>query len=253
MIYCSAGTKTVATWLFLGTAQVGRLAQWVAKSCPPGVAVIPGAPHWFANKDGSDVPDFIVRYTATMVDELTRRYGQPTSIIAESQAAGGVALYLQKVRDNVGQLILLQPLGLNTHEYTRPPSPYSELQRRVNHNFLHQIPSLFTDLRLLFNHAFLIRTIKPGTSKAKAQSEAGLVCSILDPVKELFLDGTPIHIVSGEHDILFPPAEIRSNLDAAGMGSIPISIVPKTPHSPLSTRAGRLLLDEAIRISRRRY
>jgi pimeloyl-ACP methyl ester carboxylesterase len=200
-----------------------------------------------------DIPEFMLNYTASIFDELLRRYGRPASIIAESQAAGGVALYLQKVRDNVGQLILLQPLGLNTHEYTRSPSLYSELQRRVNHNFLHQIPSLITDLRLLFNHAFLIRTIKPGTSKARAQYEAGLVCCILDPVKELFLDGIPIHIVSGEHDILFPPAEIRSNLDAAGMGSIPISIVPKTPHSPLSTRAGRLLLDEAIRISRRRY
>ncbi|MFZ1801988.1 MAG: hypothetical protein WAU03_03690 [Candidatus Saccharimonas aalborgensis] len=249
MIYCSAGTKTVTTWLFLGTAQVGRLAQWVAQSCPPGVAVIPGAPHWFANEDGSDIPEFIVRYTATMVDELTRRYGQPASIIAESQAAGGVAVYLQKVRDSVGQLILLQPLGLTTHEYTRSFAPYSELQHRVNHNFLHQIPSLFTDFRLLFNHAFLIRTIKPGTGKARAQYEAGLVCSILPSVKELFLDGTSIHIVSGEYDSLFPPDKIGSNLDAAGMRNIPIYIVPKTPHSPLSTRAGRRLLERAFMIA----
>lgn len=62
-VWYSAGTSRVDTIVFLGTVQVGELVKMTAQTCPPHVAVVEGAQHWYAADDGHDIPDFMIEYT----------------------------------------------------------------------------------------------------------------------------------------------------------------------------------------------
>ena len=55
------------TVLFLGTSQVGKIAQWVAEAMPTGTVVVEGAPHWHAHPSAHDLHDFMQNYTTRLV------------------------------------------------------------------------------------------------------------------------------------------------------------------------------------------
>ena len=247
-IHLSSGTQSVQMWLFLGTVQIGKLPQWVANMCPPGVAIVAGAEHWRSADDGSDTPEFLLAYTLGAMEELQKQFGTPTAIIAESQSTSSVILQCTEHNILPRQLILIQPLGLTSRVFMEKPDPYRELLRRARINLRHQMPTLTWDYRLIYNYILLSYAAKPRSTKARSQYLTGLA---LDVVPELARLARLINItiVSGENDKVFPASELQQSLKGAGICNIPIVQVARTPHAPLHTYFGKRLLVKALEIA----
>lgn len=156
--------QNAQTIVFLGTVQVGKLPAWIARRCPSGTVVVQGAPHWLARDDGSDIPEFMYRFTREAFTGILKTF--PTNkldIITDSQATPGVLRLLttdSSKAAKVSNLVLLQPLGLNATAYAGAADErIAVFKKRITMNFKYQLVSLVSDWRLLYNHGQLLRIV----------------------------------------------------------------------------------------------
>lgn len=248
-VWLSSDSSTIDTVIFLGTVQVGKLAQWVAESSPPRTAVIQGAPHWFAKEDGSDIASYMLNYTKNSLDSLATDFElHGMNIIADSQAVPGVIqLFAQdNYKPYAKNIVLLQPLGFNADSFAgTDDQKIDTLKNRTIKNAYYQLADLLLDSRLRYNHRLLSKTVSFRDPKARAQYTSGLKYNSLPDLKDLVRTIENITIICGEKDKLFMANEIKNNLRQADI-SIEVVVVKNIPHSPLATRRGLVLLNKAF-------
>jgi hypothetical protein len=249
-VWVTGKNSPIHTVVYLGTVQIGRLPAWIARHSPMGTVVVQGAPHWLASDDGSDILEFMQRFTKeAFMAILTLPCEKRLNIIADSQAAPGV-LWLSTLSSNAGKvnkLILVQPLGLNSTAFTGMTTERIRLfKKRITRNARYQLSSLLSDRRLLYNHTRLLRTVGYNNAKSNAQYGSGLTHDGVSDLKKLYDARIAVVIICGENDKIFPPQEIQATLRRYQL-DIPVVVVPGVPHSPLATRLGMKLLDEARR------
>lgn len=249
-VFTRHDTTVVRSILFLGTLQTPRLARRVASLCPAGTVVVQGAPHWKADKNGVTIPDFMFGFTETALDMILQHFTTPAKItlIAESQATP--AIIKLGAKQSVGTIVIMQPLGLNSQSFPGTLAQKSqELTRRMRKNFTHQLPALLQDANLRYNHTVLaaLSARESLLGRAANQYGAGLA---YDGLPDLQKVATKTHIILGEQDKLFPPKEIIPTLGLHNIKCASVVIVPNTPHSPLSSKAGQNFLRQVFEESR---
>lgn len=247
-VWLSEGTQTIKTILFLGLAQLGHVAEHVASICPPGIAIVEGASHWNAADDGHDVPAYVSNYAYCSLQRVIDEFelGE-VDIIAESQAAASIVIALahSDYIENVRNIVLVQPHGLNRSAFgADPDAMIHELRRRTLRNARHQVRPLLTDKSLRTSHRQLLKYANLNDPASRARYVAGLDYGTVDDLR-VVASSHRTRIVCGEKDELFPPSEITDNLRANDI-YVDVSIVPGVPHSPLGTRLGQRLLAEAL-------
>lgn len=241
----------VETVIFLGTIQIDNLVKWVAESCPPGTIVVQGVPHWLAQSDGSDIPEYMFHFTKCVLDALLKDFSLTRAhIIAESQAVPGILkLFTWKRYTHYAKKItLLQPLGLNTAAYQGAEELRIKVfRRRIIANLLHQFPTLMFDRRLRYNHRLANKMVGIAlrNPKARAQYSSGLSYDAMSHLRHLASLHKDVVIICGANDKIFPAAEIRAALIENKI-TIPVHAIKGAPHSPLATRYGRRLLTAAL-------
>lgn len=249
-IWFSDDSSSVENIVFLGTVQVGKLPEWVAKKCPPKTAIVQGAPHWYAKPDGSDIPSYMFGYSvASFQALLSVRDVRPSAVVADSQAAPGTILLFgrSEYKQYMSKLALVQPLGLTAHIYNGSDEDRMTLfKQRIIKNSYHQLTSLLTDSRLRYNYRMLSRFTGHSDPKTMAQYSSGLKHDSRTELKELLAINPSVSIISGSRDKIFPIAEIRQSLDMADI-RLGIISVQGVPHSPLASRKGSKLLEKAFK------
>lgn len=235
--------------VFLGTVQIGKLPAWIAKRCPDGTLVVQGAPHWLARDDGSDIPEFMHRFMEEVFTGVLKMYKtKKIHIIAESQAVPCVLELLAEdsYKTKVGELVLLQPLGLNAAAFAGSTEErINQFKRRISKNLQYQLFSLLSDRRLIYNHRQALRTVGYGNPKSDAQYNVGLMHDSVKDLKKLQAARIRTLVISGKNDMLFPPQEIQATLHKNKL-EIPVITMHGVPHSPLATRQGMKLFNEAL-------
>jgi pimeloyl-ACP methyl ester carboxylesterase len=164
-------------------------------------------------------------------------------IIADSQAAPGVLNWLaNNDPKSVTQLALLQPLGLNTAMFgTTQVERIKLFRNRITKNFRYQLRALLSDRRLRYNHRLVLKIVGYNSPKAHAQYGNGLKHDSVADLKKIKSSHVRIVIICGQHDMMFPPSEIKDTIQKNNIG-VPMLIVPGVPHSPLATKNGIRLL-----------
>lgn len=245
-VYSTSSLREIKSILLLGTVQTGSTPRSVAKFMQAGTAVVQGAPHWFASKDGIDIPEFVFGYTKHAVKSiLTKTKNKKVHIIADSQAVPGAINFAKNHASSVSQLSLLQPLGLNRSAF---PGNISErvgtLRKRIISNFRYQVPTLLSDLDVPRNHIKIAGITLRDTLRGSAANQygTGLAYDSSDELRQVS-ESIPVYIIAGENDAIFPPAEIVATLREAAINNTHLTVIPNIPHSPLSSRAGRKLLN----------
>lgn len=252
-IWFTSPDKPVERIVFLGTVQVGKIAEWVARESPEATAIIQGAPHWFAKDDGSDVRDFVHDFSENALDNILLTHeASLLRIIGDSQSAA----FTLKIATNkkyfnlVDTVVLLQPLGFNIQPYdTSPSKRMKTFRRRFMKNAIYHLVHVPTDARLRHSHRQVYELVSADSKKADAQYAAGLAYDALDDLEQAHKMGLKVSIICGSLDKLFPPKEIRHNLQARGL-PIEVIEVPRVPHSSLPTKQGLKLLHAAFELAR---
>jgi pimeloyl-ACP methyl ester carboxylesterase len=245
-IWVRGSFANVHTVLFLGTIQIGPLPKIIASSCPVGVAVVQGAPHWYAQPNGNDIPDLIYAFTEYIYDFIQLQTLIRLNIIAESQAAPGALRLAARKNSKIHKIVLLQPLSFNSDAFSATNAQnFDQLLARTRKNFHYQIPFLATDTGLILNYiimlAFSVRETALG--RLKNHYAAGLT---LSSVNDLLAVNNIASIIVGENDQIFPYSEIAKTLKDNNIQNIHISTIANIPHSPLSSKAGKILLFRAF-------
>jgi len=247
-IWLSDSSAPINCVVFLGTVQIGKLPAWIARDCPPGVAIIQGAPHWKAKTDASDLYEFMHHFTeSALANVLNMHRAARISIITDSQATPKALEILSKGNyiGTVASLVLVQPLSLNPKAFG--VNGIETLKARVKSNLRHQLSFIPIDRRLIYNHRQILRVIDYDNAAADAQYALGLATDSIEPLKKLRAARIPITIVCGEKDELFPPHEIEEHLQENNL-DISVLVVKNTPHSPLPTKQGMRLFRQALEI-----
>ncbi len=250
-IWFTSDDDALDTILFLGTVQIGKLPQWVAEQCPPRTAVVQGAPHWHAKADGSDIPEYMFRYTKEAFDAILAGYRvEPLHIIADSQAVPGVVrlFSLRQYSPYMKDAVLLQPLGFTKNIYDGTDKErVQRFKHRVIKNAYYQLLTLATDRRLQHNHRVLLKRVNFRDPKTSAHYNSGLKYDSLPDLKQLLTRNTNVTIVCGANDTIFPAREIEANLRKESI-VVRLIEVKGVPHSPLAGRQGVKLLQTAFSI-----
>lgn len=248
-IWLSDDSSTIDTVIFLGTVQIGKIAQWVARSSPPRTAVIQGAPHWFAKNDGSDIPSYMVNYAKDSFDSLASDFMlKDLNIIAESQAVPCVLQLFARgdYKSYMKNLVLLQPLGFNTNSFAGTNDQRIDtFKSRIIKNTFHQLADLPLDGRLRYNYRLLSKIVSFREPKDRAQYSSGLKHDSIPDLRALMKINDNITIICGKNDKVFVAKEIMENLRQANL-PIKVVVVKNVPHSSLATRKGLILLNEAF-------
>ena len=233
------------TILLLGSGQVEHVFHRVAQICPPNIAVVQGAPHWFITEDNAN--NFMAIFVKQALDFLlAHSQTSQLHIIAESQAAPPTIFCCAQPEyvPRLSQLTLIQPLGL-THNYYQPHRHVIKLfQRRVAKNMLRQFGSLLTDKHMRRNYRTVMKRVNFTNITIQRQFVHGLSVNSFSDLQQIHYN-RHIVIISGKQDALFPPRVIRQNLTKHQL-PIPVIRVPRVAHSSLATRQGYRLLKIAL-------
>jgi len=241
-----AGAHRPKFVLFLGAAQAGKIAEWVARHCPPSTIVIQGLPHWFV--DDEDISTFAIRYTQEALRAVISHYSShKIHILVESQAAPSVMklFMVDEFKNHLGDLVLIQPLGLNYSTFNNTSDPFSLFLERTAHNAKYQWRQLL-DRMFYHNARQLSRQLDLRDPMFRTHYTTGLQQDISTELKAL-QDAKKRHItiICGTNDKLFPPEEIVRTLEQYKI-NIPVQQISGIPHSPLATRHGLRLLKAAF-------
>ncbi len=251
-VWFSDSSDRVDMVIFLGTVQINKLPEWVAGKCPPRTAVVQGAPHWYAKPDGSDMSDFILYYTANAFSNIvaTKKVTK-VNAIGESQAAAAALLLFALIDGNeqyLRDMVLIQPLGFSKRVFCGTAEERVALfKKRIIKNGSRQLARLLLDRHLRYNHLQLSKMVNLKDPVCAAQYNSGLAFDVSAELRKLHELGHNIHIVCGAKDTIFPAREIRDSLRAE---SVPIEVteVKGAPHSPLATKQGTRLLNQALEL-----
>ena len=240
------------TIIFLGTGQIKRIPYWVAKAAPAGTVVVEGLPHWHSKPDAEDIVTFTQQYTKYAFLTILKIYSQKKmNVIAQSQAAPGVLWLANRLQQEVGNIALVLPMGLNTeHLGNTNEERYEELKRRSLKSLFHpeqlQLKNIYAGLLLA---KIIIRGHKDGSTKRKYTK--GVSHSAMNELTVALENDTRIiSLFLGEDDALFPVAEIQRSLTDAKIIQIDVRIFPKKAHTSLTTRQSTKIVKQAVQIVR---
>lgn len=249
-VYFNVHPQKVAAVFVLGSGQVAKLPKMVASHLKVNSAVIQGLPHWHALEDGSNLMQFTLGFADESIGVIARSAMSKITLVAESQAAPGAVAFTRNNPSIIKRLILIQPLGLNRQAFANSKQPImSEFRSRVQQNSKHQIGSIFNDWKLFYNHYTLLRRQLGSDFRRMFDThyEIGLNSDITYGLREV-IKVVPVHLVIGEKDEIFKPAEITSTLKRENIALTSTHIVTGVPHSPLVSRAGRKLIKEVEKL-----
>lgn len=248
-MHLSPGSTTVTAVVLLGTVQIGDMPLRAAMSCPPNTVIVQGAPHWMAKPDGSDVPEFVHKFTHAALRTIYKLWPASRYVfIAESQSVPSLlrALTRTPLGAHASAVLLLQPLGFTHSEFGNTPQKrITELKKRVVRNSYHQIGGIITDKWLRYNHRLIHQSMKGRTQEALVQYDAGMAYNALPDLLQLHKIQKNIHIIAGEFDAIFPPKELSAHI-CQHLPNVTIHTVRGVPHVPLGTHKGKLLLQKAF-------
>ncbi len=252
-VWLTEDSGALDTVVFLGTVQVGKLAEWVARDCPPRTAIVQGAPQWFAKEDGSDTAEFMYGFTESAFKSLQANYSfKSLHVIAESQAVPGVVLLfnMTEYKHCLKSAVLLQPLGFTANIFAGTDEQRLALfKKRIIKNAYHQLTGLLLDSRLRHNHRQLTKLTSFRDPQVKAQYNSGLKHDSLPELKQLLSHNSHVTIICGSNDKIFPPHEIKASLKLYGL-KVPLLTVVGVPHSPPATKQGNKLMAKAFSLLR---
>lgn len=248
-IWFTGSSKKVETIIFLGTVQIGKLPEWVAEECPPNTIVVQGSPHWHAKEDGSDIPEYMYMFTKEAFISILKNFSiNKVKIIAESQAVPGVVRLFSLKTHSVylESMVLIQPLGLNTHAFSGSDHQRIKLfKNRLIRNVSHQFLYMLTDKRHRYNYRQVSSKINFRNAVSRAQYSSGLMYDVTTDLKMLYTKNNNIIIFCGENDKVFIPAEIKENLRKQSI-KVEVRTIPGVSHESLATKQGQKLLYAAL-------
>lgn len=239
--------------LFLGTVQVGEMPKHVSRLCPPGTAVVQGAPHWKAEPSSNDLIDFMYEFTKQAFEYINLQFHRSKflTIVAESQAAPGALRLATSFTSQVESLILIQPLGLNSSAFSGSGSERAkELFKRARKNVSLQVNSLMRDQRMIRNYLLMLGVNVRETilGRVSYQYGVGLAYSAIHDLAKV---AQKTIIIIGTLDQLFPYEEIAADLAGRDIDNIRMVRVQGVAHAPLGSATGSKLLARAFELSQK--
>lgn len=243
-VWTHKGEPLIHTILFLGTVQVGEMPKHISRLCPPGTAVIQGAPHWKAKPSSDDLIDFMYEFTKQAFEYINLNFHRAkfVTIIAESQAAPGALRLASSFTSQVENLVLIQPLGLNSSAFTGSASERAkELFKRAQRNVSLQVESLMKDQRMIRNYLLMLGVNVRETILGKTSYQYGVGLSY-SAIHDLAKVARKTIIIIGTLDQLFPYKEIVTDLASCDIDNIRMVRVQGVAHAPLGSRTGSKLL-----------
>ena len=240
--------------IFLGTGQVGKIPRWVASNAPPGVAVVEGLPHWESDPSGRDLVEFSHLYTqaaqAAVLKELQR---SSMHIIGSSQAAPGIIWLANNHPEQVQNIALVLPMGLNTaHFGSDDKAKFKELRKRSLQSMMQKDQSIFGDIRNAYISLNLLRIILAGINDGSTVEKytVGISQDMTAAMRQLVASqkhlGRKLTVYVGAQDKVFPPSEVRRTLNDADIHDVTIVTVPNISHGSLATRKHVSFLAQVI-------
>ena len=246
------------TVVFLGTGQIGRVAQWAAQAAPSGVVVVEGAPHWHAHPSARDLYDFMYEYTLTAFQAVLSEFAITSAhVIAQSQAAPGIVRLGNNYSNLVDNVVLMAPLGFAASIFgDTSETQVRTLVRRTARTFLQFSQSPLYDPRNIYIGFMLVRAIlmesERGASKRKYAT--GLAYDMREDCRALMKrqreKGKALTLLLGNKDKIFTVQEIKPLIDGMGIEDVQIRVLPGVSHLSLAVRGGKKVLKAAIDIVR---
>lgn len=248
-MWVQGDVAAIQTIILLGTVQIGHLPRWVAESCPPGTAVVQGAPHWLAADDGHDIPDRAVRFTADAVDNVLRlSSATKLAVVAESQAVPGIIELACRTMEHFRAFVFVQPLGFTTEVYAPAGTGNVRLlKQRLRQNGRQQLGAILTDSRVRYSYHVLRTVVEPDSPVAAAHYGVGLAHDAIPGLKHIVDADCEVSIVCGAKDKIFPPSEVLASLKKNDI-AVPVTVVSGVAHTSMATHSGRKLLAAALDI-----
>lgn len=246
------------TIIYLGTAQVGRIAKWAAQASPTGVVVVEGPPHWHAHPSANDIYDFMYAFTLAAFQSVLRDFpGNAVHIIAHSQAAPGAVRLGNESHNHIQNIVLMAPLGFAASIFgDTPEARYRTLLRRSMRSLFQLSQSPFYDPRNLYAGLMITKAILRETERGatKRKYAAGLSYDMLEDFRTLVARqatrGGRVTLLFGGKDKLFIAHEVQPQLEKAGITGAAIHILPSMSHLSLGARKGQAVLRAAVDIAR---
>lgn len=246
------------TIVFLGAGQVGIIPRWIANAAGRGIIVVEGLPHWESGANPSDLIKFCKAYVKTAFIAALRTFNVPSlNIIAESQAAPASIALAASMPAQIGNVVLVRPLGFSVAAYGK--SEQARLRvfyRRILRTAMQPHQSLIHDPRNAWAAAIATRAMlrEPSLSSLAKKYAVGISYDVLKTCRQVAKiqkeKGGLLAIILSEKDKLFPPNEVIAALDSFGIRDVRVEITPDTSHSSLAVRASKKVLRRAVVVAR---
>ena len=249
-----AGDTAPDTIVFLGTGQIGRIPLWVAQSLPAGTIVVQGLPHWHSHASGNDLEDFANAYAMCAHKTALETFDiRSLHLIGASQGTPSTIWLANQFQDSIGNVALLQPMGLNTSSFGNADrARFQELRRRSLRTLLQFQQSVLHDFRNLYITSVLMAVILAGLRHGATvnQYTAGISHSMLEQFEQLAKHQAKHHrsltLFLGDKDRIFPVAEIRQALQTIPADNIRVRIIPGLTHASLGLKAATSYLPSVV-------
>lgn len=247
------------TVIFLGTGQTGRIARWAAQVSPPGTIIVEGAPHWHAHPSANDLYDFMYAYTLAAFRIVQKKFSITSAhLIAQSQAAPGAVKLGNEYPQQVGNIVLLAPLGFAATIFgDTVEERVRTLIRRAKQTFFQLQQSPFYDPRNFYVGYMILRAILQESERGASRRKygTGLSYDMLEDFRALVERHTKhsktVTLLLGDKDKVFTAKEIRPLVEAAGIKDAKIHILPGVSHLSLGVRGSKKVLSAAVATVRR--
>lgn len=230
--------------LFMGTGQIGKIPMWTAANMPAGTVVVEGLPHWESDPSGKDLVAFSHAYTRSVYETVLATFKcAAMHIIGSSQAAPSVIWFARNHSEQVKNVALLLPMGLNTiHFGADDQARFRTLRRRALVTMMQNDQSVFGDVRNAYISLCLLRIILAGIKDGSTvrQYTVGISQDMSEDMRQLATTqqrlGRNLMVYVGARDKVFPPHEVQQALEDAGIKGVALSTVPGISHASLATQ-----------------
>lgn len=216
--------------------------------------MVQGLPHWRSHPSGNDLIDFATAYTLCAFKTVLRVFGAKSlNLVGTSQAAPSTIWLANHIPDQVGNVVLLSPMGLNTASFgSTDKARFRELRRRGMRSLLQmRAPGAF-DPRNLYMGGMLLAIVIAGLHDGSTVNKytVGISHDMLGEFQLLAAGqakrGHSLTLFLGEKDLVFPVAEIRKSLQSVDLGGVHIEVIPNLTHTSLALKAGKTYLPRVI-------
>lgn len=240
------------TIVFLGTAQINKIPLWVAQQCPPGTVVVQGFPHWLTKPDASDLGEAMLAHARHALTVIMQEFGVSSMhLVAESQAAPCCIWLAGELPQNVGNICMIMPLGLNRAAYGNSSAKaFKRLVSRSVRSTLQFEQSPLHDKRncyIVYTVAkMVIGGIFDGSTTKKYTF--GIMQDMTTNLATLInkQPGHRISVILGGKDRIFPASELRATLSQPEFTSVEQIFFAKASHSSMAIHSSSKVLETAI-------